>query len=333
MRSSKRELLELIEALPSVSVLVVGDIILDRYVWGAADRISPEAPVPVVAVTRTEDRLGGAGNVVRNLAEVGVSVKVAGIIGDDLEGEQVLNLLDIEDSTSGLLISKGRPTSVKTRVIARAQQVVRIDREDSSPHTPALQSGFAATIATHMNQVDAVIVSDYGKGVISEPVWNVFQKAQKKGVPGANSRPLVLDPHPVNYHLYKGVTVAKPNRKEAELASGITIRNYDDAVRAAEILRKKWDAERLVITLGSLGMAIVPGNDSNPISIETRAQQVFDVSGAGDCVTALYTAAIAAGATPQLAGDLANIGAGIVVSEVGTVPIQLNKLLDVINTF
>ena len=328
VRSSKKELLEIVESFSSVSILVVGDIILDRYIWGAADRISPEAPVPVVAVTRTEDRLGGAGNVVQNLFEMGVGVSVAGVIGDDSSGNTVLDLLKSDNTNcNGVLISKGRPTTLKTRVIARAQQVVRIDREETGPHSETIQSGFASAISDQIEAVHAVIVSDYGKGAISAPVWQAFDSARAAGDLGANSRPLVLDPHPANYHLYHGVSVAKPNRKETELASGIKINSYEDAIAAADVLREKWQADRLLITLGELGLVITPGNGSDPISLETRAQEVFDVSGAGDCVTALYTAAIATGASPEAAGDLANIGAGIVVSEVGTVPIRMDKLI------
>lgn len=328
MRSSKTELREIVEAIVSVKVLVLGDLILDRYIWGKVDRISPEAPVPIVAVTRTEDRLGCAGNVVRNLNEMNVAVVVAGIVGDDLEGEAILRLLESRNTSSdGILVAKGRPTSLKTRVIAQAQQVVRVDREDVSPYQDELQAGLAATVKGQLKNVDAVIVSDYGKGTINAKIWDTLYQARQEGVLGPSARPLVLDPHPANYSLYRGVSVAKPNRKEAEIAAGMTIATYQDAVRAGELLRERWEADRMLITLGELGLAIVPGNGADPVALDTVAREVFDVSGAGDTVTALYTAAVAAGASPELAGDLANIGAGIVVSEVGTVPIRRERLL------
>jgi D-beta-D-heptose 7-phosphate kinase/D-beta-D-heptose 1-phosphate adenosyltransferase len=324
---SKQELFETIEKLKGLPILVVGDIILDRYVWGSVARISPEAPVPVVDVKRMEDRLGGASNVVRNLCNLGAQVSVCGFIGDDDEGKIVLQLLEKDKvERDGVIIDRGRPTSLKTRVVAQKQQMLRIDRENCAPLALPLREGFAAVVDAHIDRAKAVIVSDYGKGAVSDSLFRKLHEAQKNKKLGLGSRPLVLDPHPANYGVYQSVTVAKPNRREAEIASGVTITNRESTVKAAEVLLKKWNCEMIVITLGEDGLAIISASGTPPIFLETVALEVFDVSGAGDTVTAVFAAALAAGASPAVAGDLANIAAGVVVSEVGTVAITLPKL-------
>lgn len=323
----KKDLLSLLERIQSLPVLVVGDIILDRYIWGKVERISPEAPVPVVEVRRTEDRLGGAGNVVRNLRNLNAKVTLCGYVGDDDEGQTVLKLLESDGvSRDGILIDRERPTCLKTRVIAHPQQIVRIDREDRSHRSPKVQEAFCAMVAAQMAASKLVIVSDYGKGSITELLMKQFAKARDDKQVGLGIRPLVVDPHPENFALYSGITVSKPNRKEAEQASGIKITSNEKAVEAASVLLKRWNAEMMLITLGEGGLMILERGGKAPVFLETRAQEVFDVSGAGDTVTALFSAAITVGADPALAGDLANIGAGIVVSEVGTVAIDPRKL-------
>jgi rfaE bifunctional protein kinase chain/domain len=229
------------------------------------------------------------------------------------------------------MIDRGRPTALKTRVIAHSQQVVRIDREDTSVQGVALSEGLAAMADAHLDRSQLVIISDYGKGTITESVFKRLNQAKANGRLGAKIRPLVIDPHPENYDLYNGITIAKPNRKEAEAAVGFVIDSAEAATNAAEILRDRWNAEMMMITLGEGGLMILPGKGEEAIFLETVAQEVFDVSGAGDTVTALFSGALAVGASPSLAGDLANIAAGLVVSEVGTVPISLTKLVDAIN--
>ncbi|MBN8548180.1 MAG: D-glycero-beta-D-manno-heptose-7-phosphate kinase [Deltaproteobacteria bacterium] len=327
MLCSKQELFETIEKINGLPMLVVGDIILDRYIWGSVARVSPEAPVPVVDVKQVEDRLGGAANVVRNLCNLGVQVSLCGVIGDDLEGQTVLKLLEKDKvERDGVIIDRGRPTSLKTRVVAQKQQMLRIDRENSSALSPALREGFAAVVDAHIDRAKSIIISDYGKGAISDALFRKLSEAQQAKRIGLQARPLVLDPHPANYSIYQSVTVAKPNRREAELASGVTITDRDSTLEAGRILLKKWKSDMLVITLGEDGLAIISANSDRPIFLETVAQEVFDVSGAGDTVTAIFAAALAAGASPAVAGDLANIGAGVVVSEVGTVAVTIPKL-------
>jgi len=321
------ELLHTLDAIVGTPILVVGDMILDRYVWGTVDRISPEAPVPVVEVISTEDRLGGAGNVVRNLARIGVKVATCGLIGDDDEGQMMLQLLgDIGAEKDGVLVDRSRPTTLKTRVIAQKQQMVRIDREKTGAESSALSEGLAGIIEAHIDANKAVILSDYGKGAISQAVLKKLDEAWGAKRLGLGIRPLVVDPHPYNYNNYLRLSVAKPNRKEAEIASGVRIRSVSDAFKAADILMAKWNAEMMVITLGEDGMIVKRSGETVGLHMETTALEVFDVSGAGDTVTALFSAALAAGASPAIAGALANIAAGIVVSEVGTFAIDGERL-------
>jgi len=327
LHSSKKELLQTLERTRDLPILVVGDIMLDRYIWGKVERISPEAPVPVVRTTRVEDRLGGAGNVARNLVRLGARVTLCGFVGDDAEGQTLLSIMERDRmQKDGVIIDRGRPTCLKTRVIAHAQQVVRIDREETALPTPALCEGFAAVVDAHIDANRALIISDYGKGCVSEAVMRKVQQARKSGRLGLGARPLVVDPHPANYGLYNGVSVAKPNRREAEEASGIRITDRGSALRAGQALLRKWDAEMMLVTLGEDGLAIVSGEKDDGIFLETVAIEVHDVSGAGDTVTAVFSAALACGASSAVAGDLANIAAGIVVSEVGTVAIDPQKL-------
>ncbi|MDZ4786464.1 MAG: PfkB family carbohydrate kinase [bacterium] len=326
MNIPKEELLSALDKISGISVLVVGDLILDRYIWGAVDRISPEAPVPIVNVMRTEDRSGGAGNVVNNLVNLGVRVQISGFIGDDTEGKILSSIFDSQKvNREGIIKLESRPTSLKTRVIAQRQQIVRIDREQTSSPGNALCEGLAAVVTAQLDSVNAVIVSDYGKGSISEPVLMKLSNARKNGILNISKKPLVLDPHPKNYSIYNGFSVVKPNRKEAEAASGITISNEVTAIKAADIIRKKWNVDLVIITMGEDGLLLSPASGKS-VLLETEALEVFDVSGAGDTVTAVYTAAVASGSSTEIAGHLANLAAGVVVAEVGTVPITLEGL-------
>lgn len=326
MLSSKQDLFSLIDRIRGLRVLVVGDIILDRYLWGSVSRISPEAPVPVVETKRVEDRLGGAANAVRNLRNMGCEVSLVGLVGADAESTVLRALLDNDKvNHQGVVADPSRPTSLKTRIVAQKQQVLRIDREDRSKLAEETQSKLTSAIEGALEGAQAVILSDYGKGVVCEGVLQALDAKKTAGKLGLKKRPLVIDPHPANYGIYRSFTVAKPNRREAEVASGISITDRASAVQAARLLISKWQSEMILITLGEDGLVIVAPN-AEPLFLETVAQDVFDVSGAGDTVTALFTAAIAVGATPAQAGDLANIAAGVVVSEVGTVAITESKL-------
>jgi rfaE bifunctional protein kinase chain/domain len=330
--AEKKELLKVLEKIKGTPILVIGDIMLDRYIFGAVERISPEAPVPVVHVTKTENRLGGAGNAVRNLCNLSADVTLCGFIGDDQESAEVLKLLEkYKVGHDGVLIDRKLPTTSKTRVISQRQQIVRIDREEvpdsSNPRDSALVNKLIKYISSVYEKNNAVIFSDYGKGTVTSSVINLFEEAGKNKKIGFGIRPLMVDPHPTNYFIYKGMSVAKPNRKEAEIATGIRIKDRQSASKAARVILEKWHSQMVLISLGEDGLMIAQENNSPDIFIDTVAQEVSDVSGAGDAVTAVFTAALATGATPLIAGHLANIAAGIVVSEVGTVPIDAKKLL------
>ncbi len=325
--ANKHELLETLDKIAGAPILVMGDLLLDRYTWGKVERISPEAPVPVVQVVKMEDRLGGAGNVVRNLVNLGVKVSVVGLIGDDFDGRVMLDLFEQAGADySGVVVDKSRPTVLKSRVIAATQQVVRVDREILDTATPEISKNLSSLVKDKMAKANAVILSDYGKSAVTVDVINTLTEAYESGELGLKSKPLFVDPHPRNYDRYRRMSVAKPNRKEAEVASGRSIKSIEDAFEAAGILIKKWGSEILVITLGEGGMVVRRADSSDGLHLETMAREVFDVSGAGDTVTAVYTAALAVGAGPVNAGILANIAAGIVVSEVGTAAIKIDKL-------
>ena len=327
VKSTREELLATYERMADLPVLVVGDVMLDRYIWGAVERISPEAPVPVVLVHTTEDRLGGAGNAVRNLRSLGTKVELCGFIGDDEQGEVVLKLLAAEQiGRDGVLIDSSIPTIAKTRVIAHNQQVVRIDREKINTHNKSLRDSFEALVRSKIEAARVIVVSDYGKGTITESLMATFRQAADGGLIGRSVRPIMLDPHPRNYQLYKKMTAVKPNRKEAEEAAGFPIRSKEDALRAAPIVLKKWESDILVMSLSEDGMLVATSDGEEPFLIDTVARRVADVSGAGDTVTAVFSAALGVGAPLRVAGDLANIAAGIVVGEVGTAPVDANRL-------
>jgi len=324
---NKKELLATLDRIVSTPILVVGDLILDRYVWGKVDRISPEAPVPVVEVQRIEDRLGGAGNVARNLFTIGAKPSICGTVGDDEDGQVMVRLFsEIGADAKGVVVDSSRPTTLKTRVIAHTQQVVRIDREKRQGEVAQVNDRVAAALESSIEGSKAVVLSDYGKGLVSAKVLDTLHRAREAGKLGLAVRPLFVDPHPRNYDNYRFMSVAKPNRKEAEIASGRPIGSVEEAFKAAEVLMKKWNSEMMVITLGEDGMIVKQVGEEKGVHLETMAQEVFDVSGAGDTVTALFCAALAVGSSPTTAGVLANIAAGIVVSEVGTVAVDIERL-------
>jgi rfaE bifunctional protein kinase chain/domain len=326
------DLLAAFRAIKTTPVLVVGDIILDRYIWGDVERVSAEAPVPVLEISRTQDRLGGAANVAMNLANLGAAVSLAGFLGKDTEAAIVRGLCESAAIlTDGVVVDRNRPTTFKTRVIGRTQQLVRIDREERFLGEESVRGELASVIENKIEKAKCIILSDYAKGVVGKDILAKFQTAKEQGKLSLKDRPVMVDPHPANYELYKGMALAKPNRKEAERGSGVKITDVKSAVQAGKILLKRWDAEILVISLSEDGLVIVGAGAEDGIHIPTHAKEIFDVSGAGDTVTALFAAAIAVGATPLVAGTLANLGAGVVVSEVGTMPITAKQLEREIN--
>ncbi len=328
----RNRLLDLIEKFKNVPILVVGDLILDCYVWGNVSRISPEAPVVVVDMTEESKRLGGAANVTSNLLSLGAKVKVAGVVGDDEQGRTLCSLLESKGADISLVIKdRTRPTTTKTRVIATAQQIVRVDREVRSYIGEDVSLELNSKIKDTFSSVSGVIVSDYAKGVLSSSLASTigeFYKSYKKKIP------VIIDPKKKNFNIYSSSTVIKPNKKEAEEASGCKITDHKSAIFATKELFNKWDADIIMTTLGENGMVLV-GREKDicdEVYIPTMAKEVYDVSGAGDTVSAVFGLCLSVGESPKMAATLANYAAGLVVAEVGTVPINLSKLIELIKS-
>jgi rfaE bifunctional protein kinase chain/domain len=311
-----------------LNIAVIGDIILDRYIFGNVGRISPEAPVPIVEETKRESRLGGAANVLASIVGLEANGHIFGIIGDDIDGLELLGIFhETKINTNGLVVGKGRRTTVKSRVISSGQQMIRIDGEVKDKLTQDAIDKIIEAFEVALPTLDAVLISDYGKGVIAErlltQIEGLILQQERKG----HKCPLIIDPHPSNMTLYRGAYLVKPNRHEAELVSGMNIKDLESAKRVANLLTHSWRSDYVLITLGSLGMVCVDRENKEFLFFEAKSREVFDVSGAGDCVTAILGVAIAAGMSLELAGELANFAAGIVISEVGTAPITVEKLL------
>lgn len=305
----------------SCRVLVVGDMMIDEYLWGEVSRISPEAPVQVVEVKKTTSTLGGAGNVVNNLTALGAKVSVAGVMGGGKAGD-LLNgkLTSLGVNTDGLLVDQGRATTRKTRVIGANQQMLRIDRESKQEISEEQVQAIVCFAQTQIPQCDLVIASDYGKGVLTRPLLRELAKICKTA-----GKALIVDPKGMDYSKYKGATCITPNKREASQASGVEITDQASLERAAAKLLETAGAEKILITLGKEGMALFsPGEE--PFRVHAQARQVFDVSGAGDTVISVLGLSLAAGASYKTAAALANAAAGIVVAKVGTATVDQAEL-------
>jgi D-glycero-beta-D-manno-heptose-7-phosphate kinase len=305
-------------------VLVIGDLMLDEFVWGTVGRISPEAPVPVVEVSGESLYPGGAANVARNLREFTDHVAVSGMIGRDRCGDQLLELLAQEQiDTAACPIATDFSTIVKTRIIARQQQVVRVDREKITAPTKQQISFVVEAVKKKLPEIDAVIFEDYGKGFLAEDlVAQLVAAARSRG------KIVAVDPNPRHDISWHGVSVVKPNRSEAFHAAGVFDDSNDESLeKAGRRLLKKWNTELLLITLGDEGMMLFQ-RDQKPHRVPTIAQQVFDVSGAGDTAIALFSLALAAGATPLEATEIANHGSAVVVGKLGTATVTRKELLE-----
>jgi rfaE bifunctional protein kinase chain/domain len=305
-------------------VLVVGDLMLDEFVWGTVGRISPEAPVPVVEVSGESFYPGGAANVARNLREFTTHVSISGMIGRDRCGHQLLDLLAREKiDTTACAITSDFPTIVKTRIIARQQQVVRVDREKIIPPSQRDITSVVALVKKKLSQIDAVLFEDYGKGFLAEElVTQIVTTARAKG------KIVAVDPNPKHDIPWRGVSVVKPNRSEAFHAAGIIDDSKNGSLEeVGRRLLEKWQTGLLLITLGDEGMMLFQ-RDEKPHHVPTRAQQVFDVSGAGDTAIALFTLALTSGATPLEATEIANHASAVVVGKLGTATVSRDELLE-----
>ncbi len=309
-------------------VLVIGDLMLDEFLWGKVSRISPEAPVPVVNVTGETYYPGGAANVARNLHELGAETVLLGLAGADSQGDRLCYLLEESGiRTTGVMRDPNRPTTVKTRIIARNQQVVRVDRERISPIDAVQRERMMRFIEESMERCDGIVVADYGKGALDQDLADhIAAIARDRG------RVLTVDPHPHTPLVWKGATVIKPNRIETFHAAGMRLTppidpalDDEPLLRAARALQQSWQPACLLVTLGEQGMLLFE-SDAPPYHIPTRAKEVFDVSGAGDTAIAVLTLSLIAGASPRESADLANLAAGIVVGKLGTATVSAEEL-------
>ena len=323
-----RRLKEILDRAKTKRFLVIGDLMLDEFVWGKVGRISPEAPVPVVEVTGESFYPGGAANVARNLREFTGSVAVVGIFGSDRGGRQLRDLLaEQKIDTKSVVEDSSFPTIVKTRIIARNQQVVRVDREQLRSPTPAQLSVTVRKVQERLAKIDAIIFEDYGKGFLAaDLVRRICNDALAAG------KIVTGDPNPHHPIEWRSMTAVKPNRNEAFLAAGLPSTNPVSSPlkdkplpKAGEILRKKWQTQLLLITLGEQGMMLFQ-RGKDPHHIPTKARQVFDVSGAGDTAIALFTLALSCEATPVEAAEIANHASAVVVGKIGTATVTPAEL-------
>ena len=314
-----------IDQFSSCRILVVGDVIMDEFLWGRVERISPEAPVPVVEVEGESLVLGGAGNVVNNIISLGGQAVLCGVIGNDAMGRELVHMLQKMNSpTDGLVVEDRRPTTIKTRVVAHSQQVVRVDREERELVTEASIESIIHSVKEQMGSIDAIVVADYGKGVVTRSLMDGLRSLRQGG-----QTILAVDPTIRNVALYKDVTLITPNNHEAQQMAGIHIEDDQSLRRAGAHLLEELGCQTVLITQGDKGMTLFEGNGETT-RIPTVARKVFDVSGAGDTVIATFTLALAAGLTPGQAAVLANLAAGIVVGEIGTATVAASRLKEVL---
>lgn len=316
-----RRLQRLVSSFANTRILVVGDLMLDRFVWGDVRRISPEAPVPVVRITRESVHPGGAGNVVANLAALGAKPVVAGWVGRDSAGRALVGLLeDLGADASGLLATSEMQSIEKTRIIAHSQQVVRLDRESQRP-SARLLARILATVGKKLRGVDAALVSDYGKGAVGPALLDLLaERRQKSGFA------YLIDPKQPNFDAYRGASVVKPNEFEAAAAAGLEIEDGRSLDLAGKRLLERWQSDAVMISRGEHGLAIFQ-RDASPETFPAVAREVFDVTGAGDTVMAVTSLVLAAGGNLAEAAHLANLAAAIVVGKVGTATLERAELL------
>jgi D-beta-D-heptose 7-phosphate kinase/D-beta-D-heptose 1-phosphate adenosyltransferase len=312
-----QEIREILDRFPAVRILAIGDLMLDQYWWGIADRISPEAPVPVVRKMRASSAPGGAANSAANAAALSAAVTVIGVVGEDAAGDELRKVLSARRiECSDIITSPGRPTTVKTRILAHNQQVARVDEEDTSPLDAALSDRVARNAERVISSIDAVLVSDYAKGLLTEQVLSrVISRALAAGVP------VIVDPKRSDVRLYSGATVIKPNRTELACLTGLPARNHLETIHAARSLADRMATTAVVVTEGDDGMSLVRAGMPE-MHFPTAARQVYDVTGAGDTAIATLTVALAAGADLAQSVWLANLAAGLAIGEIGTATIS-----------
>ena len=320
---TKKRASELLQAIGDRHIVVLGDVMLDEFVWGDVTRISPEAPVPVVDVRRESVHLGGAANVLANLVSLGARASVIGVTGKDAARERILAALSktsANQSGDHLIVDESRPSTTKTRIIAHNQLVVRADRELRTPVDSWIEDAIISALENALAGADAFVVSDYDKGVVTARILG-------KILPVAYERmPVLIDPKLRNFSFYRPATLVTPNHHEALLMSGREDDSDAGLHEAARIIRARLECDAVLVTRGDRGMMLLEGAGA-PVYVQTVAREVYDVTGAGDTVIATLAAALSAGASMIEAATLANHAAGIVVAKVGTAAVSADELI------
>jgi rfaE bifunctional protein kinase chain/domain len=328
MENSKRLRLQgIVKRLSGVKVLVVGDLMLDRYWWGDVTRISPEAPVPVVRLREDSYAAGGAANVAANVAGLGAAAFLIGTVGADAEGEEFAHLIeDLNISTKYLVKTSGRPTTVKTRIIAHNQQIVRVDQEETSRLDEEYEIAVWERVESLIEDVDVVIVSDYAKGTLTtEILARLITKARTLG------KPILVDPKGKDYSKYRGASLLTPNRREVAEACHLESETQDLVEVAGKGLLSELQLDAVLITQGEDGMTLFR-EGSGPEHLGAMAREIYDVTGAGDTVIACIGAALGAGADYLEAANLANLGASLVIQHIGTTFLTSEALVDALES-
>ncbi|PLX25390.1 MAG: D-glycero-beta-D-manno-heptose-7-phosphate kinase [Ignavibacteria bacterium] len=323
MRFEEQRLHDIFSQIQNRFIAVIGDVMLDRYIWGKVSRISPEAPVPVVDVVEESNHLGGASNVALNIRSLGAVPVLFGVVGEDANARELKSIFEHEKIITDFLVEDdARPTTVKTRIIAGSQHVARIDYEDRQQISEDTTRRVIDRLENHIGSIEIIILQDYNKGVIGPSlIHQVIELAQKHEIP------VLVDPKFNNFFEYQGVSVFKPNRNETEDALKIKLSDEKSFEEAARTLRNRLNSEHVLLTLGDKGMLLLK-NDGEITRVATRARNVADVSGAGDTVIATLAVAMASGATLVEAAHIANFAGGLVCEEVGIVPVDRDKLYD-----
>jgi len=320
----KQRAADLLRQIGARNIVVLGDVMLDEFIWGDVTRVSPEAPVPVVDIRRESTHLGGAANVLANLLALGAKASVIGVVGDDFAGEKIRGSVrdqSPQQTANELVLDASRPTTLKTRIIAQNQMVVRTDRELRTPVRGETEDRIISAVKAAIETAQALVVSDYDKGVVTPRIL-------AEVLPAAYGRmPVLIDPKIRNFDAYRPATLVTPNHHEALRVSGLEEDSDGTLHRAAQVIRKRLGCDAVLITRGDRGMMLVEG-DGDPVNVETAAREVFDVTGAGDTVIAALGAALAAGASMTEAAVLANHAAGIVVGKLGTATASAEEILD-----
>jgi rfaE bifunctional protein kinase chain/domain len=318
---TKTRAAEILRAFRDRNILVLGDVMLDEFVWGDVTRISPEAPVPVVDVRRESIHLGGAANVLANLVALGARGSVVGVVGKDGSGERLrAGLRELGALDQGVIVDETRPSTTKTRIIAHSQLVVRADRESRTPVSAKTEDQILSFLKDALTHADAFVISDYDKGVVT-------QRILREILPLAYVRvPVLVDPKLRNFNFYRPATLVTPNHLEALRMSDTEDHSDDGSLHAAKVIREKLGCDAVLITRGDRGMMLLESN-GQPVFVETAAREVYDVTGAGDTVIAALAGALASGATMLEAATLANHAAGIVVGKVGTATVSADELI------